>query len=263
MQTVLSKDKTPIAYEVVGEGPLLIIVSGALNTHNFGVPSEMTPYLQESFTVLTYDRRGRGESSNTPPYAIEKEIEDLEGLIDANGGKAYLYGHSAGAALALFASEKFPEKIDKVVVYEPPMPDNWLMRLATNFMIKQMSKQVSRGENLKVVNTFMRFVGMDDQLIADTLAGEHGQTVIDMAETITYEAKIQDASKDFIQEKAQKISQPTLLISGTKSFKSAPKIMADYASVIPNAQTCVLDGQTHTVEPQVIAPILKEFLLRS
>ena len=124
-----------------------------------------------------------------------------------------------------------------------------------------MKKQVSKGENLKVVNTFMRFVGMDDQLIADTLAGDHGQTIIDMAETITYEAKIQDASKAFFQEKAQNINQPTLLVSGTKSFKTAPKIMSDYASVIPNAQTCVLEGQTHSVEPQIISPILKDFYL--
>ena len=261
MQKILSKDKTPIAYEVVGRGPLLVIVSGALNTHNFGVPSEMTPYLQDYFTVLNYDRRGRGQSGDTLPYSIDKELEDIEALIDQHGSKAFIFGHSAGGALALFAAEKFPEKIDKVAVYEPPMPDNWFMRLATNFMIKQMSKQVSRGENLKVVNTFMRFVGMDDQLIADTLAGEHGQTIIDMAETITYEAKIQDASKDFIEEKAQKINQPTLLVSGTKSFKTAPKIMADYASVIPNAQTCVLEGQTHTVDPQLLAPILKDFYL--
>ncbi len=261
MQTVLSKDKTPIAYEAVGKGPLLIVVSGALNTHNFGVPSEMTPYLQDNFTILNYDRRGRGQSGNTLPYSIDKELQDIEALIDDHGGKAFIYGHSAGGALALFAAAEFPEKIDKVAVYEPPMPDNWLMRLATKLMIKQMSRQVSKGENLKVVNTFMRFVGMDDQLIADTLAGEHGQTVIDMAETITYEAKIQDASKNFIQEKAQTISQPTLLVAGTNSFKTAPKIMADYASVIPNAQTCVLEGQTHSVEPQIIAPILTEFFL--
>ncbi len=261
MQTILSKDKTPIAYEVVGKGPLLIIVTGALNTHNFGVPGEMTPYLQDAFTVLTYDRRGRGQSGNVLPYSIDKELQDIESLIDHHGGKAFIYGHSAGGALALFAAERFPEKIDKVAVYEPPMPENWLMRLATKLMIKQISRQVARGENLKVVNTFMRFVGMDDQLITDTLAGEHGQTIIDMAETITYEAKIQDASKAFFQEKAQNISQPTLLISGTKSFKTAPKIMSDYASVIPNAQTCVLEGQTHSVEPQIISPILKDFYL--
>jgi len=261
MQTIQSKDKTPIAYEVVGKGPLLIIVSGALNTHNFGVPSEMTPYLQDNFTVLNYDRRGRGQSGNTLPYSIDKELQDIEALIDQHGGKAFIFGHSAGGALALFAAEKLPEKIEKVAVYEPPMSGNWFMRLGTNLMINQMSKQVSKGKNLKVVNTFMRFVGMDDQLIADTLAGEHGQTIIDMAETITYEAKIQDASKDFIQEKAQNISQPTLLVSGTNSFKTAPKIMADYASVIANAQTCVLDGQTHTVDPKLIAPILKDFYL--
>lgn len=263
MNIIHSQDNTPIAYEITGSGPLLIIVTGALNTHNFGVPGEMVPFLQEAFTVLTYDRRGRGQSGDTPPYSIEKEIQDLAALIDQNGGKTYLYGHSAGAALALFTAAQFPEKALKVAAYEPPLGGGWLERTMTNLLIRQIGKQVAKGENLAVVKRFMRFVGMDEQLIKDTLASEHGQTIIDMAGTIVYEAEIQKASKAFLQNQAANLPMPVLMLAGTKSFKTAPAIMTSFTQVIPQAESRLLEGQTHSVEPEVISPILHEFFLRS
>jgi pimeloyl-ACP methyl ester carboxylesterase len=263
MNIINSQDNTPIAYEAIGSGPLLIIVTGALNTHNFGVPGEMVPYLQEHFTVLTYDRRGRGQSGDTPPYSIEKEIQDLAALIDQHGGKVFLYGHSAGAALALFAAAEFPDRVLKVAAYEPPLGGGWLERIMTDLLIRQIEKQVARGENLAVVKRFMRFVGMDEQLIKDTLESEHGQTIIDMAGTIAYEAEIQKASKAFLQDQAANLRMPVLLIAGTKSFKTAPGIMASFTQAIPMAESQLLEGQTHSVEPGVISPILQEFFLRS
>ena len=263
MNIIHSQDNTPIAHEITGSGPLLIIVTGALNTHNFGVPGEMAPFLQEHFTVLTYDRRGRGQSGDTPPYAIEKEIQDLAALIDQNGGKAFLYGHSAGAALALFTAAKFPEKVLKVAAYEPPLGGSWLERIMTNVLIRKIGKQVARGENLAVVKRFMRFVGMDEQLIRDTLASEHGQTIIGMAGTIAYEAEIQKVSKAFLQNQAASLPMPILMLAGTKSFKTTLAIMASFTQVIPHAESRIIEGQTHSVEPEVISPILQEFFLRA
>ncbi|HOZ37146.1 MAG TPA: alpha/beta hydrolase [Anaerolineaceae bacterium] len=263
MNIIHSQDNTPIAYEITGSGPLLIIVTGALNTHNFGVPGEMVPFLQEHFTVLTYDRRGRGQSGDIPPYSIEKEIQDLAALIDHNGGKAYLYGHSAGAALALFTAAQFPGKVLKVAAYEPPLGGGWLERTMTNLLIRQIGKQVAKGENLAVVKRFMRFVGMDEQLIKDTLASEHGQTIIDMAGTIVYEAEIQKASKAFLQNQAANLPMPVLMLAGTISFKTAAAIMTTFTQVIPRAESQILEGQTHSVEPAIISPILQEFFLRS
>lgn len=259
MYILYSKDNTPIAYETTGSGPLLVIVTGALNTHNFGVPSEMVPYLQEAFTVLTYDRRGRGQSSDTPPYAVEKEIQDLQALIDHHGGKAFLYGHSAGAALALFTAAEFPERVLKVAAYEPPLSGGRLERIKANLLIRYIKKQVSKGENLAVVLRFMRFVGMDEQLIKDTLASEHGQTIIDMAATIAYEAEIQKASKAFLEDRAKSLPMPVLMMAGTKSFKTAAAIMTTFTQVIPRAESRILEGQSHTVEPEVISPILRRF----
>ncbi len=263
MNIIRSKDNTPIAYETTGSGPLLIIVTGALNTHNFGVPGEMVPFLQEHFTVLSYDRRGRGQSGNIPPYSIEKEVQDLAALIDQHGGKAYLYGHSAGAALALFTAAEFPEKVFKVAAYEPPLGGGLLESKLTDLLLWQIRKQVAKGQNLAVVLRFMRFVGMDEQLIKDTLASEHGQTIIDMAGTIAYEAEIQKASKAFLRVRAPKLGVPVLMIAGTKSFKTAPGIMASFTQVIPQAESRLLEGQTHSVEPEVISPIVQEFFLRA
>lgn len=263
MHIIHSQDNTPIAYETAGSGPLLIIVTGALNTHNFGVPGEMAPFLQEHFTVLTYDRRGRGQSGDTPPYSVEKEIDDLAALIDEQDGQAFLYGHSAGAALALFTAAKFPEKVLKVAAYEPPLGGSWLERIMTNVLIRKIGKQVARGENLAVVKRFMRFVGMDEQLIRDTLASEHGQTIIGMAGTIAYEAEIQKVSKAFLQNQAGNLPMPVLMLAGTKSFKTAPNIMESFTRAIPRAESRLLEGQTHTVEAEVISPILQEFFLRA
>jgi len=263
MQIIYSQDNTPIAYEISGSGLLLIIVTGALNTHNFGVPGEMVPFLLEHFTVLTYDRRGRGQSGDTPPYSIEKEIQDMAALIDHHGGKAFLYGHSAGAALSLFTAAAFPEQVLKVAAYEPPLSGGWLERTMTNFLIRQIQRKVARGKNLAVVKHFMRFVGMDEQLIKDTLASEHGQTIIDMAGTIAYDAEIQKASGPFLKDQAKNLAMPVLMLAGTKSFKTAPDIMASFTQAIPRAESRLLERQTHSVEAEIISPVLQEFFLRS
>lgn len=263
MQIIKSNDGTSIAYEVTGSGPLLIIVTGALNTHNFGVPGDMVPFLQDDFTVLTYDRRGRGQSTDTPPYTVYKELEDLQALIDTNGEKAFLYGHSAGAALALFAAAEFPDKVLKIAAYEPPLSGGWFERMVTNLLIRQVQNQVAKGNNLDIVTRFMHFVGMDNQLIKDTLASEYGQTIIDMAATIAYEARIQAATGHFLKSRAQDLTQPVLMLAGTKSFKTTPGVMVDFTHAIPFAESQLLVGQTHSVEPQVITPILQEFFQRS
>lgn len=261
MQTVLSPDGTLIAYEIAGSGPLLIILTGALNTHNFGGPSDLVPLLQDDFTVLVYDRRGRGQSTNTLPYAVYKEIEDLQALIMKNGGVANLYGHSAGGALALFAAAELPDLVNAVAAFEPPMSNGWMNDLATNQLIRQMEKQVSRGENLEVVTRFMRFVGMSEDKIAETLSGEHGKTLINMAATIAYEAKIQSTSRHFLKAKAGLLSQPVLMLAGDKSFKTAPRIMRAFSKAIPLGHSELVLEQTHSVDAKVLAPILREFFL--
>ncbi len=103
MKTVTSKDGTTIAYDQVGNGPAVILVDGALCYRASGPSGPLAALLAPHFTVFTYDRRGRGDSTDTLPYGVEREVEDLEALLKAAGGSAFVYGISSGAALFLRA----------------------------------------------------------------------------------------------------------------------------------------------------------------
>src|SRR5438477_1084958 len=120
MNTVTSKDGTKIAYDKQGEGPAVILVYGALCYRSFGSLPELVKLLAPHFTVYNYDRRGRGDSGDTRPYAVEREVEDIEALIDEAGGAASLYGISSGAVLALEVASRLPSKVEKLAMYEPP-----------------------------------------------------------------------------------------------------------------------------------------------
>src|SRR5579871_5689695 len=120
MPTITSKDGTSIAYEQSGQGPALILVDGALCHRAFGPMRPLAAKLASHFTVYAYDRRGRGESGNTLPFAVEREIEDIAALIAEAGGSAFVYGISSGAALAFEAARQLPAAITKLALYEPP-----------------------------------------------------------------------------------------------------------------------------------------------
>ncbi len=117
MNTMTSKDGTTIAFERSGEGPPLVVVGGALNDRH--AAATLAGLLAPNFTVYAYDRRGRGDSGDTPPYAVEREVEDLQALVEEAGGTAFVLGHSSGAVLALEAAAATPG-ITKLVLYEPP-----------------------------------------------------------------------------------------------------------------------------------------------
>src|SRR4026208_948585 len=141
MRTVTSKDGTTIAYDQAGTGPALILVGGMFEQRAMGPETEhlaALPLLAQHFTVFHYDRRGRGDSTDTQPYAVEREIEDIEALIDEAGGSAFLFGSSSGAVLALEAANKLSARVKKQVLYEPPfivddsrapMPDDFLEKI--------------------------------------------------------------------------------------------------------------------------------------
>jgi alpha/beta hydrolase family protein len=117
--TVTSRDGTTIAYETTGTGPPLILVDGALCYRDFGPSRKLAEQLAGDFTVITYDRRGRGESGDGLTYAVEREVEDLEALIEAAGGSAHVYGISSGAALALDAAQR-DIGVERLALYEAP-----------------------------------------------------------------------------------------------------------------------------------------------
>ena len=120
MEKVISRDGTPIVYEKSGEGPAVILVTGALGLGTDPMFRDLAELLAPHFTVYNYDRRGRGESGDTLPYTVEREVEDIEAIIDEAGGSASLYGLSSGATLALEAANILPGKVKKLAMYESP-----------------------------------------------------------------------------------------------------------------------------------------------
>src|SRR5437588_8808926 len=138
MKQVQSADGTTIAYDQIGKGPAVILVDGALGSQAFGFMVPLATLLSPHFTVITYDRRGRGESTDTQPFALEREIEDIEALINEAGGEAFLYGISSGAALALEATVKLGHKVKKLALYEPPYNDDESARQGLRNYNKQL-----------------------------------------------------------------------------------------------------------------------------
>src|SRR5258708_18145636 len=186
--TVTSKDGTRITYDKIGHGPAVILVAGALCSRSFWSGPELAKPLARSFTVYNYDRRGRGDSGDTKPYALEREIEDIEALIDEAGGSAYLYGHCSGAALALEAALRLGNTVKKLAMYEAPYNDDAEAQRAWKQYIKQLTEALAADRRGDAVALFMELVGMPaDQIeamrhapawpmfeaIAPTLAYDH------------------------------------------------------------------------------------------
>ena len=157
MRKVISKDGTPIAFDQSGQGPALILVAGATATRL--AEASLAAVLAPHFTVFAYDRRGRGESGDTVPYAVEREVEDIDALINEAGGSAFVFGHSSGAVLALEAARLLPTKITRLALYEPPFIIDDSRPPAPRNYAAHLRELVSSGRRGEAVEYFMREVG--------------------------------------------------------------------------------------------------------
>src|SRR3989440_5353532 len=167
MHVVTSKDGSNIAYDKQGEGPAVILVAGALCARLSWSGPQLSNLLAPHFTVYNYDRRGRGDSGDTKPYAVAREVEDIEALIDEAGGSAYLYGHSSGAALVLEAAIQLDPKIKKLALYDAPYHEEAVDRHAYKDYIKQLTQALAADHQGDAVAAFMHYVGMPtDQIEA-------------------------------------------------------------------------------------------------
>src|SRR5215216_3966998 len=163
MRTVTSEDGTTIAFDRSGKGPALILVGGAFEQRAMDSETAQLaalPLLAQHFTVFHYDRRGRGASTDTQPYALEREIEDIEALIDEAGGEAFVFGISSGAALAFEAAIKLPGKIKKLAMYEPPYFSDETVRQAWIDYRKQLKELLAEGRRGDAVVLWMMTTGM-------------------------------------------------------------------------------------------------------
>jgi pimeloyl-ACP methyl ester carboxylesterase len=264
MPTVTSADGTTIAYETTGSGPPLILVDGALGYRALGFSQKLADELAERFTVYTYDRRGRGESADTPPYAVEREVEDIAALIKAAGGSAHLYGISPGGALALEAANRgLP--IDRLALYEIPFVVDSSREPMDPEYRANVEKALAEGRPGDAVKHFMRLVGVPGPFIALMRFMPAWSKLKDSAHTLLYDKDVlgdTGSGKPLPADRTAGVTVPTLAIGGGKSPEWLRNSMVAVANAIPTAEHKTLEGQTHNVKAKVLAPMLAEFFSR-
>lgn len=260
MKTVVSKDGTIIAFDQWGAGPIVILVDGALQYRAFdqGMVS-VAELLAPHFTVIHYDRRGRGDSTDTQPYALEREIEDIEALIDAVGDSASLYGISSGAALAMEAAIALPHKVKKLVMYEAPYNSDANSRKAWREYREQLSKLVSAGRAGDAVGLFVMLVGASPE----DVKGMRHHPMWPLWEaaglTLAYDAAALGEEADVPIGRASRVSMPALVMDGSASFPFMHTTAVALAKAMPKGQNQTLEGQNHEVAAEAIAPVLVKF----
>src|SRR2546421_12095194 len=253
MNTVTSKDGTKIAYDKQGEGPAVILVYGALCYRSFGSLPELDKLLAQHFTVYNYDRRGRGDSGDTWPYSVEREVEDIEALIDEAGGAAYLYGHSSGAALALEATIKLGGKVKKLAMYEAPYNDDDEARRAWKEYIKQLTELLAADRRGDAVALFMKLVGTPADQIEAMRHAPIWPMLEAIAPTLAYDHTAilgEDVSVPI--EQAASVSVPTLVMNGGASYAFMYETARALSKAMPHAQLRTLEDQRHDVDPKVL-----------
>ncbi len=257
MHTVTSADGTPIAFDRLGDGPPLIMVVGAFNTRSTTEP--LASVLQDRFTVLNYDRRGRGESGDTPPYAVEREIEDLEALIAETDASAAVFGYSSGATLALKAAAG-GLAFSKLALYEPPfVVDGSRPPLPTD-LPDRLAGLVAAGRRGDAVELYQReAIGMPDEVVAGMRQAPFRPALEAIAHTLAYDATVV-GDLTLPTELIASILTPTFVIDGENSpplMRNAARAVADS---LPNGQLRTLAGQSHDISPEATASVLAEFL---
>jgi pimeloyl-ACP methyl ester carboxylesterase len=257
MQTT-SADGTRIAFDRTGAGPALILIDAALCRRGIGPNAQLAQRLRERFTVLTYDRRGRGESTD---YAIRREIDDLAALIDVAGGTARLYGISSGGALALEAAARLGDRVDRVAVFEVPLrPDILRANVPDDFgtTLDGLLDADRRGQAVKL---FMRQAAhVPAPLVALMPLFRNGwRQNKQLAHALRYDLAVMQGDAPAAARWAA-VSAPSLVMSGGKSPAWIRDATARLAEVLPNARHRVLDGQRHYVKADALAPVLADFL---
>jgi pimeloyl-ACP methyl ester carboxylesterase len=256
MNTVNSKDGTPIAFDRSGEGAPIILVVGAFNDRSTGAPLAAT--LSAHFTVFNYDRRGRGASGDSTLYAIEREIEDLAALLDEAGGSASVFGYSSGAILALKAAAR-GLTLSRLALYEPPfLLEDGFPKLAQEISV-QLTELLSSGRRGDAVELYQtELVGIPAQIVAQMRQAPFRPALENIANTLVYDATL-TGDMGVLAEQLPSISVPTLVISGGNSQARMRSAAQTLAGALPNAQHRSLSGQTHDIVAEVLAPVLEAF----
>ena len=262
MDTVSSRDGTTIAYDSLGDGPALILVDGALSVRSSGGKAELAKLLAPHFTVYGYDRRGRGRSGDTVPYAVDREIDDIEALISRAGGSAFLYGHSSGGTLAIKATVRLGGAVSRIAVYEAPHNDDPDAQEAWSSYLGELARLLADGRRGDAVALFMRFVGTPDEQVEGMRMASFWPSMEAIAPTLAYDhAAIIGDRWSAPTDLAARVSVPALVVAGDASLPFMPHTARALSNAMPRGQLRLLAGQRHNADPAVLAPVLTEFFL--
>jgi hypothetical protein len=256
MTTVSSADGTPIAYHRHGDGPPVILVGGALNDARWAAP--LAAALAPRMTVLSYDRRGRGASGDTPPYAVRREVEDLAALIGEAGGRAGVFGFSSGAALALEGAGA-GLAIAGLVLFEPPFRLADSPALPAGYQ-QHLAGLVAAGQRGEAVEYFMTTaVGLPAEALRRLRRLPGWPDLEALAPTIVYDGLVMRGHR-LPAERLAALATPALVLDSTGSAPWMRASARATAAALPGGRHRSLDGTFHQVPPQVLAPVLADFL---
>ena len=258
MPSFISADGTSIAYDVRGSGPALILIDGAFCGRNMGPMPKLAPLLAPHFTVYNYDRRGRGDSGDTAPFSVDREYEDLAGLIAIAGGSAHLYGTSSGAGLALFATARgLP--VNRLALFEPPFTDVPGGKPMPNGHQAILDRLVAEDRRADVIKYFLtKMIGMPALMMPLMRLNPGWKAMLHNAPSLPHDAAIMEGY-GFPTEVARSIRVPTIVMSGDKTFKQLREPIRLLRETIPGVQFASLPGQSHDAAATSVAPVLIEF----
>jgi pimeloyl-ACP methyl ester carboxylesterase len=261
VEKVISKDSTPIAFDRTGSGPALILVDGAMCYRGFGPMPAMARRLAAHFTVFHYDRRGRGESGNHPHYSLDREVEDLDAVLAAAGGSAFVFGVSSGAALALEAATRL-RGIARLALYEAPfIVDDTHPPLPPAF-IPELKALVAAGQRGGAVKKFMRLVGVPAIGVFVMSCLPMWKKMKAIAHTLANDLTILEPYQQgrmLTRTQFAKVTIPVMVMAGGRSPAYMQNGMRALADVLPLANHLTLPGQTHMVKDAALAPELISF----
>lgn len=259
MNHVTSKDGTRIAFEVIGDGSPLVLVGGAFcDRHARAAGTPLAKLLAPHFVVVSYDRRGRGDSTDTPPWSVDREVEDIAALVAELGGRASLFGISSGGLLALEAARR-ELPLNAVAVYEAPVIVD-SNRRPSEGLADELASLSAAGKRGEAAELFLgRVVGVPPQAIAGMKHAPMWRGLEALAHTLSYDVRL-TASAVTLLSRLGGVRTPVVVLDGGNS----PPILRDgartLAKALPNGKSVTLEAQTHDVDPAVLAAALTEAL---
>lgn len=259
MRHAVSADGARIAFETVGEGRPLVLVGGAFcDRHAKAAGTPLARLLADRFSVVSYDRRGRGDSTDVAPWSIARELDDLDAVIGANGGRAFVYGMSSGALIALAAAER-GAAIDGLVLYEAPIVLDDAKRPSED-LARELDDLLRADRRSDAAALFLaRVVGLPPGPIAGMKAAPMWAALERIATTLPHDVRLAAGAPDLLA-RAHAVETPTCTLSGEGSptwMRDAARALGD---ALPNGHRRELRGQTHDVDPSVLADAIADVL---